>query len=150
MRARHGTATDGLEQFALDIGIIGRQRRIAGQDLHAGRRDIRGAMVETAHTAVRSHPHWQAELERLEPRLGKNKAIVAIARKLLVTVWHVLTEGCADRFADPEQVARKLLKRGNFTSVEDLIAKVLDFIDYYNRTMAKPFKWTYKGKALAA
>ena len=47
-------------------------------------------------------------------------------------------------------VARKLLKRGNFTSVEDLIAKVLAFIDYYNRTMAKPFKWTYKGKALAA
>ena len=47
-------------------------------------------------------------------------------------------------------LARKLLKRGNFTSVENLIAKVLHFIDYYNRTMAKPFKWTYKGKALAA
>ena len=47
-------------------------------------------------------------------------------------------------------LARKLLKRGNFTSVEDLIAKVLAFIAYYNRTMAKPFKWTYKGKALAA
>ncbi len=47
-------------------------------------------------------------------------------------------------------LARKLLKRGTFASVENLIAKVLDFIDYYNRTMAKPFKWTYKGKALAA
>jgi transposase len=47
-------------------------------------------------------------------------------------------------------LARKLLKRGNFTSVENLIAKVLDFIEYYNRTMAKPFKWTYKGKALAS
>jgi len=47
-------------------------------------------------------------------------------------------------------LARKLLKRGNFTSVANLIAKVLDFIEYYNRTMAKPFKWTYKGKALAA
>jgi len=47
-------------------------------------------------------------------------------------------------------LARKLLKRGNFTSVENLIAKVLDFIGYYNCTMAKPFKWTYKGKALAA
>jgi hypothetical protein len=46
-------------------------------------------------------------------------------------------------------LARKLLKRGNFTSVENLIAKVLAFIDYYNRTMAKPSKWTYKGKALA-
>jgi hypothetical protein len=47
-------------------------------------------------------------------------------------------------------LVRKLLKRGNFTSVEDLIAKVLAFIEYYNRTMAKPFKWTPKGKALAA
>jgi len=47
-------------------------------------------------------------------------------------------------------LARKLLKRGNFTSVENLIAKVLAFIDYYNRTMAKPFKWTYKGRALSA
>ena len=47
-------------------------------------------------------------------------------------------------------LARKLLKRGNFSSVTDLKAKVLAFIEYFNRTMAKPFKWTYKGKALAA
>jgi transposase len=44
-------------------------------------------------------------------------------------------------------VARKVLKRGSFTSVEDLKAKVLAFIEYYNRTMAKPFRWTY-GKPL--
>lgn len=47
-------------------------------------------------------------------------------------------------------LVRKLLKRGSFTSVEELKAKVLRFIDYYNRTMAKPFKWTYQGKPLAA
>jgi len=47
-------------------------------------------------------------------------------------------------------LVRKLLKRGSFTSVEDLQTKVLAFIDYYNRTMAKPFKWTYQGKALTA
>ena len=47
-------------------------------------------------------------------------------------------------------LTRKLLKRGNFASVKALVAKVLAFIDYYNCTMAKPFKWTYKGKALAA
>jgi putative transposase len=47
-------------------------------------------------------------------------------------------------------LVRKLLKRGNFTSVQDLKAKVLAFIAYFNRTMAKPFKWTYQGKALAA
>jgi transposase len=45
-------------------------------------------------------------------------------------------------------LVRKLLKRGSFTSVEDLQVRVLAFIDYYNQTMAKPFKWTYQGKAL--
>jgi len=47
-------------------------------------------------------------------------------------------------------LARKLLRRGSFTSVDDLQARVLAFIAYYNRTMAKPFKWTYQGKALVA
>jgi transposase len=47
-------------------------------------------------------------------------------------------------------LSRKLLKRGTFISVADLRAKVLAFIDYFNRTMAKPFRWTYRGKALAA
>lgn len=45
---------------------------------------------------------------------------------------------------------RKLLKRGSFVSVEDLKARVLAFIDYYNRTLARPFKWTYQGKPLVA
>ena len=47
-------------------------------------------------------------------------------------------------------LVRKLLKRGNFNSVEELKAKVLAFVEYFNRTMAKPFKWTYQGKALTA
>ena len=47
-------------------------------------------------------------------------------------------------------LVRKVIKRGNFTSTKDLQRKVLAFIEYYNRTMAKPFKWTYQGKALAA
>ena len=103
--AKHLVGYSGLGARVHDSG----QTRRTGRITKAGRRDIRGAMVETAHTAVRSHPHWQAELERLEPRLGKNKAIVAIARKLLVAVWHILSKDCADRFADPERVARKLL-----------------------------------------
>lgn len=45
---------------------------------------------------------------------------------------------------------RKLLRRGNFPSQADLKARILEFINYFNRTMAKPFQWTYKGKALAA
>lgn len=45
-------------------------------------------------------------------------------------------------------LVRKLLRRGSFTSVEDLQAKVLAFIEYFNRTMAKPYRWTYQGKPL--
>lgn len=47
-------------------------------------------------------------------------------------------------------LVRKVIKRGSFSSVKELKRKVLAFIEYYNRTMAKPFKWTYQGKALAA
>jgi hypothetical protein len=47
-------------------------------------------------------------------------------------------------------LTRKLIKRGSFNSVADLQQKVLAFIEYYNRTMAKPFKWTYQGKPLTA
>lgn len=45
---------------------------------------------------------------------------------------------------------RKLLRRANFLSQGDLKTRILEFIEYFNRTMAKPFQWTYKGKALAA
>ena len=47
-------------------------------------------------------------------------------------------------------LVRKLLRRGNFRSVQDLQDQVLAFIAYFNRTMAKPFKWTYQGKPLHA
>jgi len=45
-------------------------------------------------------------------------------------------------------LVRKLLKRANFRSKAQLKTRILEFVDYFNRTMAKPFKWTYQGKAL--
>jgi transposase len=47
-------------------------------------------------------------------------------------------------------LARKVIRRGSFTSVEDLQNKVSAFIDFFNTTLAKPFRWTYEGKPLAA
>ena len=44
---------------------------------------------------------------------------------------------------------RKALRRRSFNSIIDLVEKTNQFIEYYNRTMAKPFSWTYKGKALS-
>jgi transposase len=77
----------------------------SGRITKAGRKDLRCAMVNAANHAVEHHVHWKKELERLAPHLGRSKAIVAIARKLLVAVWHVLSEEVADRFADPRDVA---------------------------------------------
>jgi hypothetical protein len=50
----------------------------------------------------------------------------------------------------PSILVRKLFKRGALTSVAEPRAQILAFIDYYNRTMARPFKWTFQGKPLVA
>jgi transposase len=96
----------GLGARVHDSGLTTRTGRIT----KAGRKDLRAALVEAAQVATNSHPHWKAELARLQPRLGRNKAIVAIARKLLIAVWHVLAKQATDRFARPEIVARKLIQ----------------------------------------
>jgi len=45
-------------------------------------------------------------------------------------------------------LTKKAIRRGNFPSKQDLKQKILDFIDYFNDTMARPFKWTYQGNVL--
>ena len=47
-------------------------------------------------------------------------------------------------------LVRRLLKRASFTSKQELRQRILDFIDYFNRVLAKPFKWTYEGRPLHA
>lgn len=46
-------------------------------------------------------------------------------------------------------ITRRILRRGNFTSTAALQKRLLAFIDYFNRTFAKPFNWTYTGRPLA-
>jgi hypothetical protein len=77
-----------------------------------GRREIRAVMVEAAWVAIAHHPHWKREFERLAPRIGRGKAVVAIARKLLVVVWYVLSGQVADTHADEAAVARKYFTWG--------------------------------------
>jgi transposase len=45
-------------------------------------------------------------------------------------------------------LVRRVIKRGNFTSLKDLREKILAFIAYFNEALAKPFKWTYTGRPL--
>ena len=74
-----------------------------------GRSDLRAVMVESAWVAVEHHPHWKTQFERLAARIGNEMPIVAIARKLLVVIWHVLSQQEADSHAQVEAVTRKLL-----------------------------------------
>ena len=104
--AQHLVGYAGLGTRVHDSGMTRRSGRIT----KAGRRDLRVVLIEAAQVAANSHPHWKAELARLQPRLGRNKAIVAIARKLLVAVWYILAQHKTDRFAQPEAIAQKFLK----------------------------------------
>lgn len=47
-------------------------------------------------------------------------------------------------------LSRRLLKRASFVSADELRTRLLAFMDYFNRTLAKPFQWTYSGRPLRA
>jgi transposase len=47
-------------------------------------------------------------------------------------------------------VTRRAIRRASFESTAQLKARLLEFIDYFNRTFAKPFRWTYTGRPVAA
>ena len=47
-------------------------------------------------------------------------------------------------------LARRLLKRSSFTSIDNLRSRALEFIEYFNKVLAKPFRWTYAGRPLQA
>jgi transposase len=104
--AKHLVGYAGLGASVHDSG----QTHATGHITKAGRRDLRGAMVDAANAAVRHHPFWKKEFERLEYRLGRSKAIVAIARRLLVAVWHILKHETMDRHAEETNVAASLFK----------------------------------------
>jgi transposase len=76
-----------------------------GRITKTGRRDLRAAMVEAANVAVQHHVFWKKEFQRMEMHLGRSKTVVAIARKLLITVWNVLMKQVADKHADARDVA---------------------------------------------
>jgi transposase len=80
-----------------------------GKITKEGRSELRAALIASAWVAVRWSDHWRGLFQPLAKRIGKQKAITAIARKLLVVIWHVLSNHELDRDAQPVAIARSLM-----------------------------------------
>jgi transposase len=118
--AQHLVGYAGLGARVHDSG----ERRTTGGITKAGRRDLRSAVVDAANAAVRHHPFWKKEFTRLEFRLGRSRAVVAIARKLLIVIWHVLMKEIVDKHNDARDVACSLFKLAYAVKVRNLPDKL--------------------------
>ncbi len=104
--ANHLVGYSGLGAGVHDSG----QEHIEKRITKSGRKELRWAMVEAAWRAVRMSPYWKEQYEKYLHRMRRpNQAIVVVARKLLVAVWHVLTKEETDERASEEDLAYKML-----------------------------------------
>lgn len=78
-----------------------------GHISRAGQAHARGLLVEAAHSVVRSPGPLAAFHARVADRRGAAVAAVAVARKLAVIIWHLLSRRSAYRFASPTRLADK-------------------------------------------
>ena len=104
--AKEWVGYSGLGASVHDSGQTHRTGHITKQ----GRKELRTVLVEAMWRTVECSDHWRVEFERLTRRMPPAKAIVALARKLLVVIWHVLSKREVDRQADPPAIARSLMK----------------------------------------
>jgi len=96
----------GLGAGVHDSGTEHHQKPITKE----GRKELRWAMVEAAWRAIRISPYWKEQYEKYLKRMRKpNQAIVVIARKLLVTIWYVLSGHKPYRYSSEEELAYKML-----------------------------------------
>jgi transposase len=104
--AKHLVGYAGLGAGVHDSGKTHIEKRITKK----GRKELRWIMVEAAWRAVRMSPYWKEQYENHLRRMRKpNQAIVVIARKLLVAIWHVLSKAETDVHASEEDLAYKML-----------------------------------------
>ena len=104
--ANHLVGYSGLGAGVHDSGKEHIEKRIT----KSGRKELRWAMVEAAWRAVRMSPYWKEQYEKYLRRMRRpNQAIVVVARKLLVAVWHVLSKEETDERASEEDLAYKML-----------------------------------------
>jgi transposase len=96
------------------LGLDPRVSQSGNDPAHHGRISKQGAsearyvLVEAAWVATRTAGPLRVFAQRLAARRGWNIAIVAVARKLTVIVWHMLTRGEDYAFVRPILVRTKL------------------------------------------
>jgi transposase len=101
------------DQLASYAGLVPQSHQsggtaYSGRITKAGPSTLRWLLVEAAHIAVRYDPHWQRIYASIKRRRGSKVALVAVARKLLVTIWHLLTHEAVYRGLQPQTFVRKL------------------------------------------
>ena len=102
-------SADELVGYAGLGGSASGERTRTGKITKQGRRELRSTLIECAWVAITHSAHWREQYQRLKLRKPTNKAITAIARKMLVSIWHVLTRRVPDRHADVQATARYLM-----------------------------------------
>jgi transposase len=101
------------DQLTAYAGLVPRQHQSGAHSYHghitkAGNALLRWVMVEAAQTAIRWDPHWKQVYERIARRRGASIATVAVARKLLVVIWHMLTDQTPYFYLRPQTYVTKL------------------------------------------
>ena len=100
-------------QLAAYLGIVPRVSQSAGRCHHgritkAGSSTGRHLLVEAAQVLARSASPLTATYWRVRRKRGHNVAVVALARKLAIVVWHLLSTGEPYRYAPTASTRRKL------------------------------------------
>ena len=107
--------------------------------IHGGFHGSKGQVIHLVHDNLNAHrgPHVEAWLAGHPGRLAIY--LPALSRELAhqIELWF-------------NSLQRRCLRLSDFASGDDVAAKILAFIDTYNRLHAHPYRWTYTGEALAA
>lgn len=109
--ARKLVAWCGLAPSLHQSGNTSRTGHITKQ----GSRMLRWIMVESANIAWRHDDRFKAFYERIARRHGHNKAIVALANKMLRIVWHMLTKNEPYHNRNEQAYTRKVKRLHSLT-----------------------------------
>jgi transposase len=101
-------------------------KRLRGQT-RQGNPALRRVLVEAAHAAAHTkHTYLSAQYHRLARRLGKKKALIAVAHSILVIIYHVLTED-----VDYQELGGNYFDERDRQAVEKRLVRRLEQLGYH-------------------